>query len=96
VVTVAVLSSASFNPLDVIVDTVRIAGASPVKFTHKDINSDGVADLVLHFRTQDLQLKSNSTELTLTAKLRDGRSITGTDSVRILARNRKDRPKELE
>ena len=34
---VAVLSSASFNPVDVIIDTVRIAGASPVKFTYKDV-----------------------------------------------------------
>ena len=96
VVAVAVLSSPSFNPGNVIVDTVRISGASPVKFTYKDVNSDGVADLVLHFRTQDLQLTSSSTEVTLTARLREGGAITGTDSVRIVPRNRKDRTKELE
>jgi len=87
VVAVAVLSSPSFNPGNVMVDTVRISGASPVKFTYKDVNSDGVADLVLHFHTQDLHLTASSTEVTLTAKLRNGRSITGTDSVRIVPRN---------
>jgi hypothetical protein len=57
-----------------------------VKFTNKDINSDGVADLILHFRTQDLQVTPSSTELTLSAKLRDGTTITGTDSVHIVPR----------
>ena len=85
-VTVAVLSSPNFNPVNVIVDTVRFAGASPEKFVYKDVNSDGVADLVLHVRIQDLQLTSNSTEATLTAELRDGGSIAGTDSVTIVPR----------
>jgi len=83
-VTVAVLSSPTFNPVNVIVDTVRFAGASSEKFVYKDVNSDGVADLVLHFRIHDLQLTSDSTEATLTAELRDGGSIAGTDSVRIV------------
>ena len=90
-VAVAILSNSSFNPANVIFDSVRLAGASPVKFSYKDVNADGVADLVLHFRIQDLQLTSSNTEVTLTAKLRDGGSITGTDSIRIVRRSWKDR-----
>jgi hypothetical protein len=95
VVPVAVLSSQDFNPVGVIVDTVLFAGASPEKFAYKDTNSDGVADLILHFRTQELvELTSSSTEATLTGELRDGGSITGTDSVQMVPRKDKEGKKE--
>jgi hypothetical protein len=84
VVSVAILSSSTFNVVDVDVNTVMFAGAVPEKFAYEDVNSDGVADLVLHFRTQDLHLTDSSTEATLTGKLRNGTSVTGTDSVRIV------------
>jgi DNA-binding beta-propeller fold protein YncE len=84
VVPVAILGSQSFNVVDVDVSTVSFAGALPEKFAYEDVNSDGLIDLVFHFRTQHLQLTSSSTEAILIGKLRDGRSITGTDSVRIV------------
>lgn len=84
VVPVAILSSSTLNVVEVDVNTVLFAGASSEKFVYEDVNSDGVADLVLHFRTQDLHLTPQSTEATLTGKLRNGDSIIGTDSVSIV------------
>jgi hypothetical protein len=73
------------------VNTVLFAGASPEKFAYEDVNSDGVADLILHFRTQELRLTSETTEATLTANLNlpKGGTISGTDSVRIVPSNDK-------
>jgi sugar lactone lactonase YvrE len=87
VVPVAILSDPSVNVVDVVVDTVKFAGASPVKFAYEDVNGDGVADLILHFQTKELQLTSSSTDATLTGQLRSGESITGTDAVRIVPSN---------
>jgi len=84
VVPVAILGSPTFNVADVDVQTVTFAGASPKMFAYEDVDSDGIPDLILHFYTQDLQLTSSSTEATLTGRLKDGRSIVGTDSVRIV------------
>jgi hypothetical protein len=83
-VRVAILSSATFNVVDVDVNTVRFAGASPEKLAYEDVNSDGAIDLVFSFRTQDLQLTPSSTQATLTGNLRGGAPITGTDSVKIV------------
>ena len=81
---VAILSSPGFNVVDVDVNTVTFADASPESFVYEDVNSDGVSDLVFFFRTQDLHLTTSITDATLTGKLRDGGSITGADSVRIV------------
>jgi sugar lactone lactonase YvrE len=84
VVPVAILSNPTLNVVDVDVGTVKFAGALPANFSYEDVNGDGVADLVFHFHTQDLQLTSNSTEASLTGQLRSGESIVGTDAVRIV------------
>jgi len=54
----AILSSSTFNVVDVDANTIKFAGASSQKFSYEDVNSDGAVDMVLHFRTQDLQLAS--------------------------------------
>jgi len=84
IVPVTILSSSGFNVVDVDVNTVKFAGASPERFVYEDVNSDGVPDLVFFFRTQELNLNISTTEATLTGKLRDGGSVTGSDSVRIV------------
>ena len=88
---VAILSTAEFGATTVDPVTVKLAGA-PVA-THgrgtpmtslADLNRDGRLDLLLHFRTQDLQLTPASTEAVLKGKTFSGQLIRGVDLVRIV------------
>jgi len=91
VVAVAILGSATFDPLTVDPTTVTLAGApvatrrSGVPMTAQgDFNRDGYLDLLLHFRTQDLQLTPTSTEAVLYGTTTTGQRLRGADSVRIV------------
>jgi len=92
VVAVAILGSATFDPLTVDPATVTLAGA-PVATRRSgqpmasqgDFNHDGYLDLLLHFRTQDLQLTPTSTEAVLYGTTTTGQRIRGADSVRLLS-----------
>ena len=60
------------------------AGVEPVKSSIKDINGDGINDLILHFKTQDLSaadLLSDGRTLYLTGQLSDGTLLVGFDVV---------------
>jgi len=54
---------------------------------YKDESGDH--DLLFHFRTQELDLKEDSEDATLTGQTLDGHDITGTDSVRIVPKKNK-------
>ena len=91
VISVAILGSATFDPLTVDPETVTLAGArvatrgKGVPMTSaSDVNHDGYPDLVLFFRTQDLQLTRSSTEAVLYGTTFSGQRIRGADSVRIV------------
>ena len=84
VVPVAILSGPSFDPEDVIINSVMFAGAKPLRGSFKDIDNNGDLDLILHFDTQSLKLVQDSARATLTGQLTDGRLIKGSDSVRII------------
>jgi hypothetical protein len=58
VIAVAILSSATFDARDVIASSVVFAGANAAQSTWEDVNGDGQADLLLHFRTQDTDLRA--------------------------------------
>jgi hypothetical protein len=104
VVPVAILGSATIDPLTVEPETVTLAGA-PVATrgpgqpmtSQGDTNGDGYLDLLLHFRTQALQLTPASTEAVLYGTLTTGARIRGADSVRIarsaMARSRPPTPR---
>jgi len=91
VVQVAILGSATFDPLTVDPETVTLAGASVATggrglpmTSARDANHDGYPDLVLFFRTQDLQLTPGSTEAVLYGTTFSGQRLRGADSVRIV------------
>ncbi len=84
VVPVAVLTTPEFDAITVDPATVRFADASPVRWSGEDVDNDDDTDLLLHFRTQALDLNRDSTEATLTGSTCDGQSIEGTDSVKIV------------
>lgn len=88
---VAILKSTTFDPRHVDPTTVIFAGA-PVKrrpngrlmSSVEDVNGDGMADLVLHFTTRELQLSANSTSAVLEGKTWDGTDFRGSDTVIIV------------
>jgi len=71
--------------------TVQLAGA-PVtrqgrgtpRTSLADRNRDGLLDLLLHFRTQDLELEPTATEAVLQGRTFSGQLIRGTDSIRLV------------
>jgi len=90
-VPVAILGSATFDPLTVDPATVTLAGA-PVATrgrgvpmtSQDDVNHDGYPDLLLHFRTRELQLTPASTEAVLYGETYSGQRIRGADAVRMI------------
>jgi hypothetical protein len=91
VLIVAILSTSEFGATTVDPATVKLAGA-PVT-THgrntpmtsvADLNRDGRVDLLLHFRTQDLQLDPTATEAVLKGTTFSGQRIRGVDSIRLV------------
>ena len=49
-----------------------------------DVDNDGDHDMLLHFKTQELDLTKERTEATLKGETYDEIQITGTDSVNIV------------
>lgn len=90
-VTVAILSTSSFNALDVDHTTVRFEGAAE-KHSHQgnmtrheqDVDNDGDMDLVFHFPFNQTTLECNSTAATLSGKTSSGQSFSGSDSVHMV------------
>lgn len=97
VVPVALLTSGAFDAAEVDPATALFAGAAPANWTLEDVDGDGDKDMLFHFRTQELNLTEDSTEATLTARLKapttvqsagqasNGPTVSGTDKVRILS-----------
>ena len=50
----------------------------------KDVNGDGLLDLLVHVETEALELSPDDTEAVLLGQTYGGLYITGTDSVRIV------------
>ena len=89
VIPVAILSTSGFNALDVEISTVRFgpAGAAAVSGAGaEDVNGDGLADRVLHFRTQQTGITPGQTQACLTGTMLDGTDIEGCDSIRTLSK----------
>jgi hypothetical protein len=85
VIPVAILSTKDFDATKVDPLSVKFgpAGATEVhKKGHiEDVDKDGDLDMVLHFNTQDTGIKAGDTEVSLTGKTIDGKSIKGIDAI---------------
>ncbi|GAB4531879.1 MAG: hypothetical protein Kow0063_11720 [Anaerolineae bacterium] len=88
VVPVAVLTTDDFDASTVDPGTVLFAGASPVRWTLEDVDSDGDMDMLFHFKTQELDLDAGSTEAYLTGYTQDGQFIWGVDAVNIVPKGK--------
>lgn len=90
-VDVAILSSATFDATSVDPSTVTLAGAhvatqgkgAPM-ISFVDVNGDHRLDMLLHFRTDDLQLTKADTQAVLKGQTFGGQLIRGSDSIRIV------------
>ena len=89
VVPVAVLGTVDFDAATIDPATVKFAGASPVHWALDDVDGDGNEDMLLHFKTQELNLTQETTEATLTGETFDGKIISGTDEVCIISSKEK-------
>jgi hypothetical protein len=89
---VAILANATFDVKDIDLSTILIddddvpgGGVSAKKSsTNKDVNGDGLSDLVLHFSTPDLNsagLLADEHTLYITGTLDDGLIISGSDVI---------------
>jgi hypothetical protein len=94
-VPVAVLSESDFDATTINPMTVTFAGA-PVdsrrndepRVVFRDVNHDGLQDIVLRFEIDDMELTPFDTEATLEGTTFDGYRIAGTDAVTVLPRPR--------
>jgi hypothetical protein len=85
VIPVAVLGSVNFDATQVDFSTVGFGPgeASPVHDGHvENVNGDGFADIVFHFKVRDAGIVCGVTNATLTGETFGGNSITGTNAVK--------------
>jgi len=89
---VAILSSDTFDVEDLDVSTLAFGpdGAPPAFdltnrwvffFSHRDVNHDGVRDLVTFYRTSETGIEFGDTEACVTGELLDGMPFEGCDEI---------------
>ena len=88
VLPVAVLSTDDFDAAWIDPDTIEFTGAAPLRWAFEDVDNDGDQDLVLHFKTQELDLDKNSTSAELTGETFNGIPLGGSDAVRIVPKKK--------
>lgn len=85
VIPVAILTNAEFNASSVDPSTVRFGAtgseAPAVHSALEDVDRDGDADMILHFRTQDTRIVCGATIAFLTGRTFGGQAIQGSDSI---------------
>ncbi len=91
-ITVAIFGSDTFDVADVDVATLAF-GPSAAAPAHKagghqkDVNRDGLADLVSHYWTQETGIAFGDTEACLTGETLDGTPFEGCNTVEVLGPN---------
>lgn len=84
---VAILSTEDYDATEIDVESLLLGDASPAHDGHyEDVDEDGVMDLMLHFRTQDIGIDSETTELCITGLTNEGLELAGCDFVNIVGR----------
>jgi hypothetical protein len=85
VVPVAVITTPEFDAHIVDPSTVLFAGADPVRWKIKDVDKDGDADILFHFKTQDLDIDDRSVAAGLAGYTFENTYFTGVDTVNIVS-----------
>jgi hypothetical protein len=80
----AILSDQGFDALQADLDTVKVGAgeATADRYKVRDANYDGLTDLVLRFRMQEVGISCGDSEIQLTGMTYDGMEIVGADDIR--------------
>jgi len=89
---VSILGSSSFDVTQIDASSIQLGSvalstrgkAEKLAYSFEDVNGDGFMDMMTFFGVPDLALTSSETELTMTAVLSDGTSISGSDTITIV------------
>ena len=88
---VAIFGSGTFDVHQINLNSITLAGASikskkngQLITSYKDINNDGIIDVIIHIATENLQLTVNDVKADLRGFLFDDREIRASDSVRVV------------
>jgi hypothetical protein len=83
---VAILSSPTFDPLQVDLGSARFGpdGARVMRHRVRDINHDGTADLLLAFRIPATGIECGDTQASLAASTYSGVALVGADTLRTI------------
>jgi len=87
VIPVAILGGDGFDVADIDLTTLTFGpgGARPMYVVaghHRDVNADGFADLVVHFRTEETRIAFGDTEACLSGETLDGQFFERCDTIR--------------
>jgi hypothetical protein len=85
---VAILTTDDFDAYDADPVSCEFAGVYPLRWHMEDVDHDGDLDMVMHCKTQELDLARDSTEATLEGETYGGTPIVGTDSVNIVPKGK--------
>jgi len=94
VLPIAILSSASFDALTIDPSTILVAGAGVAVrgngrhylTVERDVDGDGLVDLVVHVETAGVEVEANSAKIVLTGQTYDDVAIFGRDFVTTVGR----------
>jgi hypothetical protein len=82
---VALLATDDFDPTQVDVTSLNFHGAKPVSVTLRDVNGDGMLDLVIEIPGNDVRLSRNATRARLTGWLKNSQAFVGEERVTVVA-----------
>jgi len=85
VVIVALLGAKDLDVNEVETDSLNFHRAKAVQWTIRDVNGDGIPDLLAEFRTEDVFLSMHSKTGVLRGWMRDSQSFFGSDAVVIVS-----------
>lgn len=90
---VAMLCSPTFDPATILQDTLMVGLTSVRRCTVEDVNADACLDLLCHASTPAMGVACGDTEVTVTAMLSDGMTMTGADMVHPVGCGKPKKPK---
>jgi hypothetical protein len=92
-VRVAILTTDDFDANDVDPDTCVFANANPLRWKMKDVDKDRDDDMLFYFKIRELDLLKKNTEATLEGETYEGLQFIGTDSAKIVSKEKVDKKK---
>jgi hypothetical protein len=82
---VALLSTSDFDVTQVDLSSLQFHHARPVSTALRDVNGDGLPDLVIEIRVSDLHLANGTSTARLSGWLKNSQAFFGEDQVRVVA-----------